>query len=72
MPHERWSERPLAAIVWKPGQHASDVELAAFLATRFAKFWIPDAFVTVDTIPRTSAGKFKKTELRERFKTWQW
>ena len=40
--------------------------------TRFAKFWLPDAFVFVDTIPRTSAGKFKKTELRERYRDWKW
>jgi len=72
VPHPRWSERPLAAVVWKPGQSATPTELAAFLGARFAKFWIPDAFVTLDAIPRTSAGKFKKSELRERFKTWQW
>ena len=35
---------------------------------KFAKFWVPDEYVYVDAIPRTSAGKFKKTELRERFK----
>jgi fatty-acyl-CoA synthase len=33
---------------------------------------LPDAFVFIDAIPRTSAGKFKKTELREKYKTWQW
>ena len=37
----------------------------------FAKFWLPDAFEFVDAIPRTSAGKFKKSELRERFKDYQ-
>jgi len=72
VPHPRWSERPLAAVVWKPGQSATAAELAAFLGARFAKFWIPDAFDVVDAIPRTSAGKFKKTELRERYKNWQW
>ncbi|MFO0679402.1 MAG: long-chain fatty acid--CoA ligase [Polyangiaceae bacterium] len=70
--HPKWSERPLAAIVWKPGQTATDDELRAFLAPKFAKFWIPDAFVVLETIPRTSAGKFKKTELRDQFKTWAW
>ena len=47
---------------------ATAEELRAFIAPKFAKFWLPDAFVFVDAIPRTSAGKFKKTELRERFK----
>ena len=72
VPHPKWSERPLAAIVFKPGASATPEELAAFLGARFAKFWVPDAFVVVDAIPRTSAGKFKKSELRERYKDWRW
>src|SRR5437870_159857 len=67
----RWIERPLAAVVLKPGATASPQELKAFLAPQFAKFWLPDAFEFVDAIPRTSAGKFKKSELRERFKGYQ-
>jgi fatty-acyl-CoA synthase len=72
VPHPKWSERPIAAIVFKPGLSATPDELRAHLAPRFAKFWLPDAFVVVDSIPRTSAGKFKKTELRERFRDWSW
>ncbi len=71
-PHPRWSERPIAAVVLKAGASASDEELRAFLGAKFAKYWLPDAFVFMDAIPRTSAGKFKKTELRERFKDWKW
>jgi fatty-acyl-CoA synthase len=71
-PHPRWSERPIAAVVLKAGASASDEELRAFLAAKFVKYWLPDAFVFMDAIPRTSAGKFKKTELRERFKDWKW
>ncbi len=72
VPHPKWSERPLAAIVLKDGQTVGADELRDFIAPKFAKFWLPDAFVFVDTIPRTSAGKFKKTELRDKYKTWQW
>jgi fatty-acyl-CoA synthase len=71
VPHPRWDERPLAAVVLKPGQHASPEELRAFLAPSFSKFWLPDAFEFVDAIPRTSAGKFKKSALRERFKDYK-
>jgi non-ribosomal peptide synthetase component E (peptide arylation enzyme) len=28
---------------------------------------LPDAFVFMEAIPRTSVGKFKKTALREQF-----
>ena len=69
--HPKWDERPLAAIVLKPGASATPTELRDFLAPQFAKFWLPDAFEFVDAIPRTSAGKFKKSELREKFKGYQ-
>ena len=69
--HPRWGERPLAAVVLKPGAKASAVELRDYLAPHFAKFWLPDAFEFIDAIPRTSAGKFKKSELRARFKGYQ-
>ena len=64
----KWSERPLAAVVLKSGAAASPAQLREFLAGQFPKFWLPDAFEFIEAIPRTSAGKFKKSELRERFK----
>ena len=70
--HPRWGERPLAAIVFKPGARATDDELRAVLAGRFAKYCLPDAFVAVESIPRTSTGKYQKAELRARFKDWAW
>jgi len=68
VPHPKWSERPLAVYVLKPGATASVDELREHLACRFPKFWVPDAFEAIDAIPRTSAGKFLKTALRERFR----
>jgi fatty-acyl-CoA synthase len=46
--------------------------LRAFLAETFAKWQLPDAFVFLDAIPRTSVGKFKKLALREQFANWKW
>ncbi|PYR34472.1 MAG: long-chain fatty acid--CoA ligase, partial [Acidobacteria bacterium] len=69
--HPKWDERPVAAVVLKPGAKASAGELRAFLAPQFAKFWLPDAFEFIDAIPRTSAGKFKKSALREQFKDYR-
>jgi fatty-acyl-CoA synthase len=68
VPHAKWSERPLAVVVVKAGAKADAAELQAFIGERFPKFWIPEAVEFVDAIPRTSAGKFQKSELRERFK----
>jgi fatty-acyl-CoA synthase len=72
VPHPKWSERPLAAVVLKAGQTCTADDLRSLLAARFPKFWVPDAFVFVESIPRTSAGKFKKSELREAFRSHQW
>jgi fatty-acyl-CoA synthase len=70
--HPKWSERPIAVVVLREGKQVTGDELRAFIAERFAKFWLPDAFEFVDAIPRTSAGKFLKTALRERFRDRAW
>jgi fatty-acyl-CoA synthase len=72
VPHPKWQERPLAAVVLKDGAKATQEELREFLARSFAKWQLPDAFVFVEAIPRTSVGKFKKTALREQFANWSW
>jgi fatty-acyl-CoA synthase len=63
--HAKWDERPIAAIVCKKDMKVSDEELGRHLDGKFAKFWLPDAYVFVEQIPRTSTGKFLKTKLRE-------
>ena len=70
--HPKWDERPLAVIVLKAGAQTDEQALRAFLAPKLAKFWIPDAFVFVPEIPRTSTGKMLKATLRERFREWHW
>jgi len=72
IPHPKWQERPLAAVVLKDGAQATPEELRCFLAKSFAKWQLPDAFVFIDAIPRTSVGKFKKLALREQFADWKW
>jgi fatty-acyl-CoA synthase len=67
MPDEKWGERPLAVVVIREGAEASPDELREHLSQHFAKWQLPDRFEFVDAIPRTATGKFKKTELRERF-----
>jgi len=72
VPHPKWQERPLAAIVLKDGKAATCEELRNYLAANFAKWQLPDGFVFMDAIPRTSVGKFKKIALREQFADWKW
>ncbi|HUY18581.1 MAG TPA: long-chain fatty acid--CoA ligase [Candidatus Binataceae bacterium] len=68
VPDPRWDERPLAAIVLKPGASATAEEINHFLEGKFAKWWLPEQYAFIDEIPRTSTGKFLKSALRERFK----
>ena len=67
IPHEKWDERPLAAIVLKEGESATEEDLRAHLEKDFAKFWLPDAYEFVESIPMTATGKFQKLKLREQF-----
>jgi fatty-acyl-CoA synthase len=72
IPHPKWLERPLAAVVLKDGAQATGDELRAWLARSFRKWQLPDAFVFLEGIPRTSVGKFRKSALRERYANWSW
>jgi fatty-acyl-CoA synthase len=69
IPDEKWSERPLACVVFRPGQQATPEELNAHLLARggFAKWQLPERYEVIDAVPRTSTGKFWKLKLRERF-----
>jgi fatty-acyl-CoA synthase len=65
--HEKWQERPAAFIVRRPGSEVSEDELAEWLETRVAKWWMPDTIVFVEEIPKTGTGKFDKKLVRDRY-----
>jgi fatty-acyl-CoA synthase len=66
--HPKWSERPMACVVVKPGETLTKDEVLEFLTDRVAKWWLPDDVVFIDEVPKTSVGKFSKKDLREQFK----
>ena len=66
--HARWDERPLALVVPREGCTITIEEICAQLASRFPKWWLPDAVELVSAIPKTSVGKFQKREIRERYR----
>jgi fatty-acyl-CoA synthase len=67
----KWGERPLAVVVVKAGEAVTQDELRDHLAPQFAKIWLPEGYVVVPEIPRTSTGKMMKAKLREQFKDWK-
>jgi len=67
VPHAQWAERPLAVVVLRANCVANPEELRAFLGESFAKWWIPDAVMFVDALPRTATGKVRKLDLRQAY-----
>jgi len=65
MPHPKWDERPIVAVVRKPGAEVTREELLKFYEGKAAKWQIPDDVVFVEAIPIGATGKMLKTRLRE-------
>jgi 3-(methylthio)propionyl---CoA ligase len=71
MPHPKWDERPIVAVVKKPGTEVSRDELIKFYEGKTAKWQIPDDVVFVDAIPLGATGKMQKMKLREQLKDYK-
>ncbi|MDB6013636.1 MAG: AMP-dependent synthetase and ligase [Gammaproteobacteria bacterium] len=73
VPDARWGERPLAIVVPQAaGSDTLETELLQLVqeqveATILSRFAIPDRFVIVPSIEKTSVGKINKRLLRERY-----
>ena len=65
--HEKWDERPLLIVVPKQGRTIDEQALLGFYKDKVAKWWIPDAVMIVEEIPKGATGKILKTALREKF-----
>lgn len=65
MKHPKWDERPIIAVVKKPGFELTREELLAFYDGKTAKWQVPDDVVFVDAIPLGGTGKMQKTKLRD-------
>ena len=69
--HPKWDERPIIAVVKKPGVDVSRDELIAFYDGKTAKWQIPDDVVFVDAIPIGATGKMQKNKLRDGLKDYK-
>ena len=67
-PDEKWGETPQAFVTLKPGAAAvSEGDIIAWCRQHLAHYKCP-RFVTFGTLPKTSTGKVRKFDLRERAK----
>ena len=69
--HPKWDERPIIAVVKKPGAEVSRDELLKFYEGKIAKWQVPDDVVFVDAIPLGGTGKMQKSKLREILKDYR-
>ncbi len=67
VPDEKWQERPLACVVAKQGESLDPATLRDFLADRVAKWWLPERWAVIESVPKTSVGKFDKKVLRKQY-----
>jgi fatty-acyl-CoA synthase len=64
---ERWGERPLAAVVLRPGAEVSAEKLRTFMTEQIPRWQLPERWCFVDEVPKTSVGKFSKRQMREAY-----
>ncbi len=65
VPHPKWDERPLMLVTLRDPQKYSEARLRELLASKVAKWWLPDEIIVVDDLPHTGTGKLRKVELRK-------
>ncbi|HVZ42702.1 MAG TPA: AMP-binding protein [Ramlibacter sp.] len=58
----RWGEAVAVAVVRKSDAH--EAELREYLASRIAKFKLPQRWVFVETLPKTALGKVQRSRLK--------
>lgn len=67
LPDERWIEAVTAVVCLKDGFSTTEEELIAYAKERMAHFKVPKSVHFVNDLPRSTAGKLLKRELRKQF-----
>jgi long-chain acyl-CoA synthetase len=64
LPDYEYGEQVTAFIVPREGHQIDPVALRAYLKTRLAAFKVPKAYIAVEEMPKSGAGKVLKREIR--------
>ena len=67
IPHPKWDERPILFIVTNSGEPIEKQSILDFLASKVAKWWLPDEIVFLKDLPHGATGKLQKFELRDEY-----
>lgn len=63
--HSEWGQVPVAVVVRKDGATVSGVELQTFCRDKLAGYKVPRYVHFAPSLPRTAAGKLRRSALRE-------
>ena len=72
VPDPKWGERPVAILVPRPGSVPDSADLRAHIlqyVTRgeISKLAVPETFVVIKSLDKTSVGKIDKKALRQKY-----
>jgi amino acid adenylation domain-containing protein len=67
VPHARWGEDVVTAVVLRQDTGVTEQELRRFVATRLALFKVPSQVLIVEVIPVGPMGKLQRRSLAEQF-----
>ena len=74
VPDSKWGERPLMVVTIKPeyADKITEEELKQFMKKfaaegKLPKYGVPDRFIMVEAIPKTSVGKLDKKVIRKKY-----
>lgn len=69
LPDPKWIEAVTAIVVLRPGHEPDEASLTAHAREHLAPFKVPKQFIFVQNLPRNTAGKLLKRELRATYAT---
>jgi fatty-acyl-CoA synthase len=67
LPDDKWIEAVTAFVVLRPGHAVDEANLVALAREHLAPYKLPKKVVFVDNLPRNTAGKLLKRELRKQY-----
>jgi len=68
--HKQWNERPIMLVTLKNRQKFNKGQFIDVLKSHLSNWCLPDAIITVPSLPHTGTGKLKKYELREQYQDY--
>jgi fatty-acyl-CoA synthase len=69
IPHPRWIEAVVAAVVPREGQSVTPEEIIGFSRERLAGFKTPKYVVVLEALPKNATGKVLKRDLRNAYES---